>query len=80
MGQRYLEGQNARRMDRFSQFAVYSARQAVEDAYLVIDGSNRDRIGVMLGTGVGGLTTLFEQMQVLAVSAGRIGSARSWSR
>ena len=56
----------ARRMDRFSQFAVYSARQAVEDAHLVIDDSNRDRIGVMLGTGVGGLTTLFEQMQVFA--------------
>ncbi|HSQ16714.1 MAG TPA: beta-ketoacyl-ACP synthase II [Anaerolineales bacterium] len=54
----------ARRMDRFSQFAVYSARQAVEDAHLVIDDSNRDRIGVMLGTGVGGLTTLFEQIQV----------------
>ena len=54
----------ARRMDRFSQFAVYSAHQAVEDAHLVIDDSNRDRIGVMLGTGVGGLTTLFEQIQV----------------
>ena len=56
----------ARRMDRFSQFAVYAARQAVEDAALVIDDHNRDRIGVMLGSGVGGLTTLFEQMQVYA--------------
>ncbi len=57
----------ARRMDRFSQFAVYTARQAVEHARLTIDEHNRDRIGVILGTGVGGLTTLFEQMQVFAV-------------
>jgi 3-oxoacyl-[acyl-carrier-protein] synthase II len=56
----------ARRMDRFSQFAVYAARQAVEDARLTVDEHNRDRIGVVLGTGVGGLTTLFEQMQVFA--------------
>lgn len=55
----------ARRMDRFSQFAVVAARQAVEDAGLQITEQNRDRIGVILGTGVGGLSTLFEQMQVL---------------
>lgn len=56
----------ARRMDRFSQFAVFASRQAVEDANLNITEENRDRIGVVLGTGVGGLTTLFEQMQVYA--------------
>ncbi len=57
---------DARRMDRFSQFAVFTARQAVEHAHLTITEQNRDRIGVMLGTGVGGLATLFEQMQVFA--------------
>jgi 3-oxoacyl-[acyl-carrier-protein] synthase II len=57
---------DARRMDRFSQFAVFTARQAVEHARLTITEQNRDRIGVILGTGVGGLTTLFEQMQVFA--------------
>jgi 3-oxoacyl-[acyl-carrier-protein] synthase II len=57
---------DARRMDRFSQFAVFAARQAVEHACLNITEQNRDRIGVLLGTGVGGLTTLFEQMQVFA--------------
>ncbi len=56
----------ARRMDRFSQFAVCAARQAVEDARMTVTEENRDRIGVVLGTGVGGLTTLFEQMQVYA--------------
>ena len=55
---------DARRMDRFSQFAVVTARQAVLDAGLQITEQNRDRIGVILGTGVGGLNTLFEQIQV----------------
>lgn len=55
----------ARRMDRFTQFAVYAAQQAVQDAGLVIDDSNRDRIGVIMGTGIGGMGTLFEQMRIL---------------
>ena len=55
----------ARRMDRFSQFAVVAAQQAVQDAGLVIDDGNRDRIGVLIGSGIGGIGTLFEQMQVL---------------
>lgn len=56
----------ARRMDRFSQFALASAIQATEDANLRIDDDNRDRIGVVIGTGIGGLETLFEQMQVFS--------------
>ena len=54
----------ARRMDRFSQFALAASIQAVKDAKLIIDDNNRDRIGVVIGTGIGGLGTLFEQMQV----------------
>jgi 3-oxoacyl-[acyl-carrier-protein] synthase II len=54
----------ARRMDRFVQFALASALQAAEQAHLVITELNRDRIGVVLGTGIGGMNTLFEQMQV----------------
>jgi 3-oxoacyl-[acyl-carrier-protein] synthase II len=54
----------ARRMDRFSQFGLAAAIQAVQDAGLVMEAEDRDRIGVMLGTGIGGMTTLFEQVQV----------------
>jgi 3-oxoacyl-[acyl-carrier-protein] synthase II len=54
----------ARRMDRFSQFAVAAAQQAVADAGLKIDDSTRDRIGVVIGTGIGGLGTLSEQLKV----------------
>lgn len=55
----------ARRMDRFTQFAVAAAIQAVENAGLGIDDGNRDRIGVLIGTGIGGLGTLYEQIAVL---------------
>lgn len=53
-----------RRMDRFCQFAMAAARQAVQDAGLVITDDNRDRIGVIVGSGIGGLTTLFDQMTI----------------
>jgi 3-oxoacyl-[acyl-carrier-protein] synthase II len=54
----------ARRLDRFCQFAIAAARQAVEDAGLVIDEENRDRIGALVGSGIGGMTTLFEQINI----------------
>lgn len=54
----------ARRMDRFSQYAVAAAQQAAADSGLKIDDENRDRIGVVIGTGIGGLGTLFEQVRV----------------
>jgi 3-oxoacyl-[acyl-carrier-protein] synthase II len=54
----------ARRMDRFSQFAVAAAQQAVADSGLKVDDSTRDRVGVVVGTGIGGLGTLFEQVKV----------------
>lgn len=54
----------ARRMDRFAQFAVAACMQAVENAHLEINDDNRDQIGIIIGSGIGGLGTLFEQMQV----------------
>ena len=52
-------------MDRFTQLAVAAGRQAVEDAGLQINPSNQDNIGVMIGSGIGGLATLAEQIGVL---------------
>jgi 3-oxoacyl-[acyl-carrier-protein] synthase II len=63
-GDRLFGSREARRMDRFAQFAVATSRQAVEDAGLQINDHNRDSIGVVIGTGIGGLNTLFEQMRV----------------
>jgi 3-oxoacyl-[acyl-carrier-protein] synthase II len=54
----------ARRMDRFAQFALAAATQAVQDAGLEITDDNRDRIGCVIGSGIGGISTIFEQVQV----------------
>ena len=62
----YIDRKEARRMDRFTQFAVAATGMAVEDADLDFTKENRDRIGVVLGSGVGGIETLEEQGRVLA--------------
>ena len=54
----YLGAKEARRMDRFTQFAVVAAKKALEDARLTIDESNADRVGVIVGSGIGGIETL----------------------
>jgi len=61
----YINRKDARRMDRFAQLAVAAGYQAVEDSGLTIDESNQDDIGVYVGSGIGGLGTLFEQSKVL---------------
>ncbi len=61
----YINRKDVRRMDRFAQLAVAAGYQAVKNADLKIDDSNQDDIGVFVGSGIGGLTTLFEQAQVL---------------
>ena len=61
----YIERKEARRMDRFAQLAVAASREAVESARLEINHTNNDDIGVIIGSGIGGLTTLFEQAKVL---------------
>ena len=58
-------GRESRRMDRFTQMAVAAAKQAVADAGLVITPENAERIGVLIGSGIGGLASLEEQMRVL---------------
>lgn len=61
----YINRKDARRMDRFAQLAVAASLQAVKQSGLQIDSANQDDIGVVIGSGIGGLTTLFEQMKVL---------------
>jgi 3-oxoacyl-[acyl-carrier-protein] synthase II len=55
----------ARRMDRFAQFAFVAAREAVADAKLAINDENRDRIGVIFASGIGGILTLEDQHKLL---------------
>ena len=53
----------ARRMDLSTQFALAAAQQAVQDAALEITDDNRDRIGAVIGTGIGGMQTLHDQFK-----------------
>ncbi|HMR98947.1 MAG TPA: beta-ketoacyl-ACP synthase II [Anaerolineales bacterium] len=55
----------ARKMDRFTQFAMVTSAQALDHAGLKIDDSNRDRVGVLIGTGIGGVGTMMEQAEIL---------------
>jgi 3-oxoacyl-[acyl-carrier-protein] synthase II len=61
----HFGAREARRMDRFTQFAVVATLEALAQAGLAIDESNRDRIGILIGTGIGGVGTLLEQAEVL---------------
>jgi beta-ketoacyl-acyl-carrier-protein synthase II len=60
-----LSHKEARRLDRFCQFSLIAARAAIEDAGLVIDESNSEEVGIIMGSGIGGIGTLSEQIEVL---------------
>ncbi len=61
----FLEPKEAKRWDRFCKFGVVAAKQALADAGLEITDANADRIGVSIGSGVGGLLTMETQAHVL---------------
>ena len=54
----YIDKRDVKRMDRFTQFAVGASKMAVEDANLEINEHNSKRVGVSVGSGIGGLDTL----------------------
>jgi 3-oxoacyl-[acyl-carrier-protein] synthase II len=62
----YLDRKESKRMDRFVQFAVAASQMAVADAALDINEANRERVGVFIGSGIGGLATLEEQHAKMA--------------
>lgn len=61
----YMEKKDARRMDRFVQFAVAAAKMALEDAAFDMQSIDPDRVGVYIGSGIGGLNTWEEQHRIL---------------
>lgn len=60
----YMERKEAKRMDRFAQFGVSAAKQALGDAQLVINDLNAEQIGTIIGSGVGGLKVMEEQQTI----------------
>ncbi|WP_322493915.1 beta-ketoacyl-ACP synthase II [Chloroflexus sp.] len=61
----YMDRKEARRTDRFVQFAVAATKEALRDAELEITPANRNEIGVFIASGIGGIATLSEQLDVL---------------
>ena len=62
----YLDRREARRRDRFQQFAAVVAQEAMQQSGLIIDDNNREHIGIYFGTGVGGIQTLVAQEHVVS--------------
>ena len=60
----YITRKEAKRMDRFAQLAISASKQAIADAKFVIDDLNAEQVGVMIGTGIGGLKVLEDQQEV----------------
>lgn len=68
----FMEKKETKRMDRFAQYAVAAAKMAVKDADLNITDENATRVGVWIGSGIGGMETYEEQI--------RIGLEKGWRR
>lgn len=61
----YMDFKEAKRMSRFSQFAVAASVMAVEDAKLDLDSIDKNRFGVILGSGIGGIGEIEKETQTL---------------
>ena len=61
----YIEKKEIKRMDRYAQYAMAAAQMAVESSKLNIDHINKERLGVIIGSGVGGIETMENQHRVL---------------
>lgn len=61
----FIDKKKARRMDRFTQFALAGAKMAIEDAKLDLSKEDMEKIGVVVGSGIGGLQTMEEEFETL---------------
>jgi 3-oxoacyl-[acyl-carrier-protein] synthase II len=55
----------ARRLDRFAQLACVAAKEAIKDSGLFLESLNLDRFSVLIGSGIGGISTLSDQISIL---------------
>jgi len=60
----YMDRKEAKRMDRFAQFGVAASIQAQADAQFVINDLNAEQVGVIIGSGIGGLKVLEDQQTI----------------
>lgn len=67
----YFDRKEARRLDPVTQYAMISSDEAIEDSGIDLDKLNKDRVAVIIGTGIGGMQTFYEQSVVLHESGAR---------
>jgi len=67
---KWMEKKEARRLDPYLKYAVACAAMAVEDAALSVEKLDRDRFGVLVGSGIGGITTLLENHKAMLEQGG----------
>jgi len=58
---RYFDRKEARRLDKVSQYALIVAEETIQDSKVDLDQIDKDRVGVLVGTGIGGMKTFFDQ-------------------
>ena len=61
----YMDPKEARRMDRFSQFAIAAAKEAVEDSMIDLEKIDKERFGVIVGSGIGAIDDIEKQTNTL---------------
>jgi 3-oxoacyl-[acyl-carrier-protein] synthase II len=61
----YIDKKEAKRMDRFTQFAIVASKMALEDAKVDLTTEDLQRVGTVIGTGIGGMETLHDQFKTL---------------
>ncbi|MCK9481465.1 MAG: beta-ketoacyl-ACP synthase II [Bacteroidia bacterium] len=66
----FLDKKDARRMDLFTQYALVSTQEAINDSGLDLEKVNKDRAGVIWGSGIGGLTSFFKEVVEFAKGDG----------
>jgi len=69
----YIDRKEARRMDLYCQYAMAAAKMAVEDCGMDLDATDKNRIGVVLGVGIGGIHTFEEEMTNWVKTGDKIG-------
>jgi len=62
---RWIEKKDVKKMDRFIQFAVAASEMALQDARLAVDAENAERVGVFIGSGIGGFATIEREHRAL---------------
>ncbi len=64
----YIDRREARKMDRYTQFAIVAAKQAVEDCGMDLEKVDKNRIGVVYGVGIGGINTFEEEVKYYGIN------------